>query len=217
MLDAYAVLGVPEDASAAQLKAAHRRLVRRHHPDLAAPEERAAATERVQRINVAYGLVRDPAARAAYDEVRAAAHRRAPGQTVAARYDRLVGDAGLWAGRWWQRRRRRSARIAARTARRAGQRTGRTLWHTIRTLQWAGLTLVGGLLGAAIALLAAQALGRELGFTLLVGVAGGAMLGWQHGRARARPDTAAGAALPLTILAAYLAALMLDARLFPGG
>lgn len=93
-VDAYAELGVAADASQAQLKAAHRALVRRFHPDLAPPADREEATRRVQRINVAYGLVRDAAARAEYDRLRA--H---PGAAL----DRLTTAAGVWAGRWWAR------------------------------------------------------------------------------------------------------------------
>ena len=93
-IDAYAELGVPPSASQADLKTAHRALVRRWHPDLVAPEQRDEATRRVQRINVAYGLVRDAAARAEYDRVRS---------TPGAALDRLTTAAGVWAGRWWAR------------------------------------------------------------------------------------------------------------------
>ena len=93
-VDAYAELGVAADASQARLKAAHRALVRRHHPDLVPPAEREEATRRVQRINVAYGLVRDATARAEYDRLR-----QHPGVAL----DRLTTAAGVWAGRWWAR------------------------------------------------------------------------------------------------------------------
>ena len=117
MVDAYAVLGVPRTATQAELKAAHRALVRRHHPDLVPPEEREAATRRVQQINVAYGFVHEPQARAAYD--------RAMG-TAGDAMERLAAAAGLWAGRWW-------ARNAA-LVRRAGlsQRAGRSLGRALR-------------------------------------------------------------------------------------
>jgi DnaJ like chaperone protein len=53
------VLGVPEDASAEEIRAAYRRLVRENHPDLVAsrglpPECVALATARVARINAAH-------------------------------------------------------------------------------------------------------------------------------------------------------------------
>jgi DnaJ like chaperone protein len=57
--DPYAVLGVPRDASLDEIRAAYRRLMRIHHPDLLAarglpPESVALATARVARINAAH-------------------------------------------------------------------------------------------------------------------------------------------------------------------
>ena len=56
--DPHAVLGVPPDASLGEIRAAYRRLVRAHHPDLLAArgmsrERVAQATARVARINAA--------------------------------------------------------------------------------------------------------------------------------------------------------------------
>ena len=102
-------------ATQAELKAAHRALVRRHHPDLVAPAEREAATRRVQEINVAYGFVRDEAARAAYDRVAGT-----PGVAL----ERLAETAGLWAGRWWARNRATTAGEQG-VAHRAGHLWGR--------------------------------------------------------------------------------------------
>lgn len=117
-IDAYAVLGVSRDAPQSEVKAAHRRLVRLHHPDLVAPAERAEATRRVQEINVAYGLVRDPAERAAYDRLTSE-----PGAAL----DELVTAAGVWAGRWWARNRRALGRADEPVTRRAGRAVGRLL------------------------------------------------------------------------------------------
>lgn len=120
-IDAYAVLGVPRDVAQAELKAAHRRLVRQHHPDLAPPAQRAAATRKVQEINVAYGLVRDARHRAEYDRLTA---------TSGEALERLVTAAGVWAGRWWARNRRSLARGGAPLARRAGRAVGRLVRRT---------------------------------------------------------------------------------------
>ena len=64
-VDHYAVLGVPRDASAPDIRRAYRRVARRHHPDLnrdpGGPERFAAAAR-------AYEVLSDPAARARYDE-----------------------------------------------------------------------------------------------------------------------------------------------------
>jgi DnaJ like chaperone protein len=56
--DAHAVLGVEPDASLAEIRAAHRRLIRAHHPDLqigrgGSPERVALANARMARINAA--------------------------------------------------------------------------------------------------------------------------------------------------------------------
>jgi DnaJ like chaperone protein len=56
--DPHAVLGLAPDASLDEIRAAYRRLIRAHHPDLLAargvPAERVAlATQRVARINAA--------------------------------------------------------------------------------------------------------------------------------------------------------------------
>lgn len=55
----YALLGLPENASNAEIKRTYRALIRKHHPDkLAAqglsPELQAQATEKMKRINAAY-------------------------------------------------------------------------------------------------------------------------------------------------------------------
>jgi len=51
--DPFSVLGVSPTASAEQVRAAYRGLVKRHHPDVAAPDERAAANKRMAEINLA--------------------------------------------------------------------------------------------------------------------------------------------------------------------
>jgi len=63
-LDPYAVLGVARGATALEVARAHRRLAKRYHPDLH-PE--AAGADRMRRINAAWRLLSNPAARAAYD------------------------------------------------------------------------------------------------------------------------------------------------------
>jgi DnaJ-class molecular chaperone len=65
MRDPYAVLGVPRDASAEELKAAYRRLAKRLHPDLN-PGNRAME-QRFKEATAAYELLSDPAKRARFD------------------------------------------------------------------------------------------------------------------------------------------------------
>lgn len=61
--DAYAVLGISEDASEDQIKRAYRKLIRENHPDKLASKGlpqgmRAIAEERARQINQAYELIR---------------------------------------------------------------------------------------------------------------------------------------------------------------
>jgi len=64
--DYYKVLGVERSASQDEIKKAYRKLARRHHPDLS---KAADSQARMQDINEAYEVLRDPERRAAYDRV----------------------------------------------------------------------------------------------------------------------------------------------------
>jgi curved DNA-binding protein CbpA len=64
--DAYVVLGISRDADDEAIALAHRRLARRHHPDVAGE----TAHSRMIRINAAYDAIRTPERRAAYDRAR---------------------------------------------------------------------------------------------------------------------------------------------------
>ncbi len=69
--DHYRTLGVSQDASADEIRAAHRALARRHHPDLVTdPAERRRAEGRMAAINGAWHVVGDPVRRAEYDTSR---------------------------------------------------------------------------------------------------------------------------------------------------
>ncbi|MGN6680149.1 MAG: J domain-containing protein [Streptosporangiaceae bacterium] len=84
--DPYQVLGIGADASGADIARAYRRLARALHPD-SRPGDPAAAQFRA--LSDAYGLLSDPARRAAYD------HQHPPRP---ARRPRPPGSAGppLW-------------------------------------------------------------------------------------------------------------------------
>jgi molecular chaperone DnaJ len=66
--DHYSVLGVPPTADAAEIKAAYRRLVKRHHPDAGGDPQRILA------LNAAWEVLGDGDRRRRYD----AEHGRAP-------------------------------------------------------------------------------------------------------------------------------------------
>src|SRR5438105_7121512 len=66
--DYYKVLGVPKNASAAEIKKAYRKLAQRHHPD-ANPGNREAE-ERFKEVSAAYDVLGDAEKRKSYNQVR---------------------------------------------------------------------------------------------------------------------------------------------------
>jgi curved DNA-binding protein CbpA len=89
--DPYRTLGLPHEATDAQIKRRWRELAREHHPDRAAGDgdEAARLTARMARINAAYDVLREPSRRAAYDS--SAAGRRAKAESRGA-----TGQAGAF-------------------------------------------------------------------------------------------------------------------------
>jgi molecular chaperone DnaJ len=63
--DYYEVLGLPREASEAEIKKAYRRLARAHHPD-ANPDD-SGAEERFKELTEAYEVLSNPESRRAYD------------------------------------------------------------------------------------------------------------------------------------------------------
>ncbi len=66
----YDLLGVPPAASPDEVRTAYRTMAQIFHPDRLAhfkPEARQFAEERLKSLNLAYGVLSDPAKRAAYD------------------------------------------------------------------------------------------------------------------------------------------------------
>ena len=66
--DYYAVLGLPKNASASQIKKAYRKLAQQHHPDANAGN--TEAEERFKEISAAHDVLGDEEKRKSYDQVR---------------------------------------------------------------------------------------------------------------------------------------------------
>jgi curved DNA-binding protein CbpA len=71
-LDLYRILGVSPRATAAEIRRAHKRLVRLHHPDLSSwqQHDQRPSDEEMKRINHAASVLLDEVARASYDHLR---------------------------------------------------------------------------------------------------------------------------------------------------
>jgi DnaJ-class molecular chaperone len=65
--DHYRTLQVTRDAEPEVIERAYKALSMKHHPDRATPSRRAVATRRMQRINEAYSVLKDPVKRTRYD------------------------------------------------------------------------------------------------------------------------------------------------------
>lgn len=65
--DYYTILGVPRDASEADIKKAFHNLARQYHPDVA--KDKRGAEEKFKEINEAYEVLGDPEKRRRYDEL----------------------------------------------------------------------------------------------------------------------------------------------------
>jgi len=97
--DYYKILGVPKTASEKEIKAAYRRLARKHHPDVNAGNMQAEA--RFKEIGEAYQVLSDKEKRSRYDELGAnwdAFGRRPqgwPGGGVRIDFEDLGGGGGF--------------------------------------------------------------------------------------------------------------------------
>jgi DnaJ-class molecular chaperone len=101
-VDHYRTLQVTRDADAEVIERAYKALSLKYHPDRASAAERTDATRRMQVINEAYSVLRDPTRRRAYDATLA------PEGTQG--WDRFweAGLFGLFMDRFAPRKRTRS-------------------------------------------------------------------------------------------------------------
>jgi molecular chaperone DnaJ len=92
--DYYKVLGVPKDATEAEIKKAYRKLAREYHPD--ANKGNARAEERFKEISEANDILGDPKKRKEYDEARAlfagGGFRPGPGAGAGGSFNFDLGD-----------------------------------------------------------------------------------------------------------------------------
>lgn len=75
--DLYALLGVSQSASAAELKSAYRKLAMKYHPDRNPGDK--AAEDKFKEISKAYEILGDPQKRAQYDQYGSAAFEQGAG------------------------------------------------------------------------------------------------------------------------------------------
>ena len=64
--DYYKIMGVPRDATEAQIKQAYRKLARKYHPDVSKESD---AESRFKEVGEAYEVLKSPEKRAAYDQL----------------------------------------------------------------------------------------------------------------------------------------------------
>src|SRR5260370_40346033 len=91
--DYYKNLGVPRNASEADIKSAYRKLARKHHPDVN-PNNKEAENQ-FKEINEAYEVLSDPDKRAMYDKFGSEwQHYQQAGQQAGAQQE--VFDWSKW-------------------------------------------------------------------------------------------------------------------------
>jgi DnaJ-class molecular chaperone len=86
----YRVLGLPDDASDAEIRDAYHRLARLHHPDISGSESSAAFRD----IQEAWETLGDPELRRVHDEQLWRAGRQGPGPSALRSEEDVLGNSG---------------------------------------------------------------------------------------------------------------------------
>jgi curved DNA-binding protein CbpA len=118
VLDPYAVLGVPRDASALQVARARRRLAKQFHPDLHPGQD---VSETMRRVNEAWHILSSAHRRAEYDRTHPSAGTPSSGHWASSRtefHPRQPNTTRTWAS--W-RTTAEETRAAPRTRRQPGE------------------------------------------------------------------------------------------------
>lgn len=118
-VDPYATLGISRDATPLQVARAHRRLAKRHHPDL--HEGAHEAADRMRRINEAWAILSNPIRRREYDRAFPSAGTAVSGHWAASRSP--ISPVAPSSTRTWATWRATAAdtRAAPRTVREPGE------------------------------------------------------------------------------------------------
>ena len=85
-IDYYQVMGLADTATADEVKKAYRKLARKYHPDVSKEKD---AEEKFKALGEAYEVLKDPAKRAEYDELRRHGARAAEEFTPPPGWDRM--------------------------------------------------------------------------------------------------------------------------------
>ena len=149
--DYYHILQVDSAAEQEVIEAAYKRLAIKYHPDKNSSPD---AKQRMQELNEAYGILRDPVTRAKYDgeristkwksieqtaaEYRAKAERRKEEQAEAERVRRRQAACDAEFAQWRMEQAQASRREEAEIRRRRKQSNSRSS----RLAEWSGLVVI---------------------------------------------------------------------------
>ena len=88
-MDYYSILGVPRNASESDLKKAYKQASMKHHPD------RGGDAEQFKKVSEAYGILKDPQKRAAYDNPQRQYHANTGNMQGGHSFDDIFANFGF--------------------------------------------------------------------------------------------------------------------------